>query len=180
MRIITTAIHFDHLTFSWCHQRRCRRYLVAISRQISRSADGYLYVLLGLIAWSQEYYHFLVSAVTAFVAERSCYFFLKNKIQRNRPPDTIPGFKSIIKAADRFSFPSGHTSAAFLMAALLYSHFPETAWFMYPWACCVAGSRVMLGVHFPTDTLAGATLGTSVAIGVGTGSPLLLANQFIL
>ncbi|MCW8193516.1 phosphatase PAP2 family protein [Proteobacteria bacterium 005FR1] len=176
MRIIITAIHFDHLTFSWCHQRRCRRYLVAISRKVSRSADGHLYGLLGLLAWSQGYYHFLVTAVTAFVAERGCYFVLKNKIQRNRPPDAIPGFESMIKAADRFSFPSGHTSAAFLMATLLYSHFPGAAWFMYPWACCVAGSRVMLGVHFPTDTLAGATLGTSVAM----GSQLLVANQFTL
>lgn len=175
MRIINTAIHFDHLTFSWCHQRRCRRYLVAVSRQVSRSADGYLYALLGLIAWSQEYYHFLLSAVAAFVAERSCYFFLKNHIKRNRPPDTIPGFQSIIEAADKFSFPSGHTSAAFLMAALLYFHFPGTAWVMYPWACCVAGSRVMLGVHFPTDTLAGATLGTTIAM----SSQLLLVNTSI-
>lgn len=164
MRLIDAAIRYDHLTFSWCQKRRCRRALVALSRQISRSADGYLYLLFGVVALSQEYYRVVEIAFTAFLLERGCYFFLKRYVRRNRPPDAIPGFRSIIEASDRFSFPSGHTSAAFLVASLLATQFPATIWFMYPWACCVAWSRVMLGVHFPFDTLAGATLGTSIAV----------------
>lgn len=176
MRILNTAIQYDHRTFSWCQQRRERRLLVRSARQISRSADGYLYVLFGLLAYSQGYQDLLIMGVVAFVLERISYFVLKKNVRRNRPPDAIPGFQAIIQASDKFSFPSGHTSAAFLMATLLAHFFPASAWFMYPWACCVGWSRVMLGVHFPSDTLAGAVLGSSIAWTVlefGVSFPML-------
>lgn len=176
MKLLDTATHYDHLTFSWCQKRRCRRTLVAFSRQVSRSADGYLYLLFGAITISQEYYRVFEVALAAFSLERGCYFFLKQFVRRNRPPDAIPGFKSIVEATDKFSFPSGHTSAAFLMASLLAAYFPATVWFMYPWACCVAWSRVMLGVHFPFDTLAGATLGTSIAVISSTWSFTIISG----
>jgi undecaprenyl-diphosphatase len=165
MRLINAALQYDHLTFYWCQQRHCRRFLITISRQVSRSADGYLYLLFGIVALFREHHQFLKVGIIAFILERGFYYFLKKYVKRNRPPDILPGFKSIIRAADKFSFPSGHTSAAFLMATLLAFYIPATAWLMYPWACCVAWSRIMLGVHFPTDTLAGAILGSSIALG---------------
>lgn len=173
MRILNTAIQYDHRTFSWCQQRRERRSLVGSARQISRSADGYLYLLFALIAYIQGYSELLAMAGSAFVLERISYFVLKKNIRRNRPPDAIPGFQAIIQASDKFSFPSGHTSAAFLMATLMMFYFPTSAWFMYPWACCVGWSRVMLGVHFPSDTLAGAALGSGIAWAVHTNATFL-------
>lgn len=174
MKLLNTAIQYDHSSFDWCQRRRRRNALVLVSRQISRSADGYLYLLFGVVALSQQYYQVFEIAVIAFVLERTLYLFLKRRVRRNRPPDAIPGFCSIIQASDKFSFPSGHTSAAFLMAGLLLSSFPATVWFMYPWACCVAWSRVMLGVHFPSDTVAGAVLGSSTAFLCSTwGSTLI-------
>lgn len=179
MRILNTAIQYDHRTFSWCQQRRTRRVLVGTARQISRSADGYLYVLLGLIAYSQGYQDLVTLGVCAFVLERISYFMLKKNIRRNRPPDAIPGFQSIIQASDKFSFPSGHTSAAFLMATLMAYFVPASAWFLYPWACCVGWSRVMLGVHFPSDTLAGAALGSSIAWTVHNYSATFLSLSIL-
>ncbi|MGQ9425311.1 phosphatase PAP2 family protein [Gilvimarinus sp. F26214L] len=164
MRLITTAVQFDYLTFLWCQQRKRQPLLAAFARQVSRSADGHLYVLIGLIAWAESHYLILKLGVLAFALERSAYFVLKQWVRRDRPPEAIPGFKSVIQASDKFSFPSGHTSAAFLMATLLVGHFPQVLFFVYPWACAVAWSRVTLGVHFPSDTLAGATLGTSIAL----------------
>ena len=71
----------------------------------------------------------------------------------------------MITASDEFSFPSGHTSGAFLVATALTILLPPVgiAGYLYGWAALVALSRVILGVHFPLDTLAGALLGGSLA-----------------
>ncbi|MCV6604885.1 MAG: phosphatase PAP2 family protein, partial [Porticoccaceae bacterium] len=84
--------------------------------------------------------------------------------KRDRPADALPEFKSFITPSDKFSLPSGHTSAAFLMAGILCHLFNPLVWLLYPWACLVGTSRVFLGVHFPTDILAGATMGSSIAL----------------
>ncbi len=57
------------------------------------------------------------------------------------------------------SFPSGHTTASFAVAAVLARHFPRAAWIPYGAACLVALSRVLRGSHFPSDVVAGAGLG---------------------
>ena len=57
------------------------------------------------------------------------------------------------------SFPSGHTTASFAVAAVLAKHFPRAAWIPYGAACLVALSRVLRGSHFPSDVVAGAGLG---------------------
>ena len=61
------------------------------------------------------------------------------------------------------SFPSGHTSAAFLMVTLLVLFYGPIFAIFYLWAGSVALSRLVLGVHFPTDVLVGSLLGSSIA-----------------
>ncbi len=134
---------------------------------ISRSADGYLYVLIGAVistTWERGGYVFFQHIVAAFAIERVSYWVLKNGLRRRRPSDALPEFESQITAADEFSFPSGHTSAACLVVTLLVLHVGPRRLPLYIWSMAVAMSRVYLGVHFPTDTVMGAVLGTSVAL----------------
>jgi len=155
----------------WCSQSRNYNLLIQLAKQISRSGDGLLQIVLpaGLVALNaDDSLLFIKMVVAGFLIERPLYWLLKNSLKRRRPPEAIPSFQSVITASDKFSFPSSHTAAAFLLATLALLVYGSSAWILLPWAICVGASRVVLGVHFPGDILAGATLGT--AIGFYTAS----------
>jgi undecaprenyl-diphosphatase len=151
--------------FTWLTNARMHSTLTATSRYISKTGDGPLYlVIAGLLYWNEGVESLLLQAILlAFLIERPIYFVLKNSLRRNRPQASLQNFRSIITPSDKFSSPSGHTSAAFMMATLLGFYLPPLLIILYCWATLVAFSRVVLGVHFPTDTLVGAILG------IGTG-----------
>jgi undecaprenyl-diphosphatase len=135
------------------------------ARSISRSADGYLLVLTPLLlAVMNSASAMLLSKLilVSILIERCIYLLLKNGLRRKRPGEAMPGLRHAIQAADRFSFPSGHTSAAFVYATALVLVYTEPVFAVYLWACAVGLSRVILGAHYPGDTLAGAAIGTSV------------------
>ncbi len=89
---------------------------------------------------------------------------LKTSINRTRPFEQYP---DILKKSDggSGSFPSGHTSSAFATATSISLNVPK--WYVvvpaYAWATSVGYSRMHLGVHYPSDVLAGALLGTASA-----------------
>jgi len=139
--------------------------LARCCRLISRTGDGFLYVILAgwlyLRHGSED--QLLQAMFLAFIVERPVYFVLKNGFKRNRPQQAIKGFHSVITPSDQFSFPSGHTSAAFMVATLVGYFMPALLAPLVIWALLVAFSRVALGVHFSTDTLMGMASGVSTA-----------------
>ncbi len=164
MNLLPYIQHLDHLTFSWCLRRKHRLLAIKVSRCISFTADGPCYALIGLGFILAQNWSLAKLLTVGFFIERCCYLCAKLLFKRNRPPEAIPGFKSAINPSDKFSFPSGHTSAAFFMACALSFYFPLLAWILFPWAMGVASARVMLGVHFPSDTIAGAAMGSSICL----------------
>jgi len=137
--------------------------LYRIARLLSFSGDGYAYVLMVGVAMTASYEKGLVLMKTGFLAfgmELPLYFFLKKFFKRRRPYEVVTTIGRVHNPADEFSFPSGHTTAGFMMA-LLISHFYVWAMVpMYIWASLIGLSRVVLRVHFVSDIVAGALLGS--------------------
>lgn len=96
------------------------------------------------------------------------YWSIKRATRRLRPYQQCPGIRARLRAADPFSFPSGHTLHAVAFALLLSANYPSLTPLLWGFAFLVGTSRVVLGLHYPSDVLVGAL------IGVGTASAVLM------
>jgi len=91
------------------------------------------------------------------------YKFIKGKTLRPRPFNVYPTIICVGKTLDQFSFPSGHTMHAVAFSMVAVAYFPGLFWLVTPFAVLVALSRPILGLHYPSDVLAGAALGAVIA-----------------
>ncbi|MDK2778795.1 MAG: phosphatase PAP2 family protein [Pseudomonadota bacterium] len=93
------------------------------------------------------------------------YSQLKNRLVRQRPFISWEAIRAHTAPLDLYSFPSGHTMNAVNFALLFSAFYPPLLWLVVPFAALVALSRVILGMHYPTDVLVGAALGLTIGWG---------------
>ena len=143
-----------------------RRSIGRLFGWISRLGNGVFWyaLMLALLLWDfqdalRPVLHMIVTGLTCTVF----YKWIKGKTLRPRPFARNREIILSVSPLDQFSFPSGHTlhAVAFTLVALAY--YPALGWLLVPFTVLVAMSRLVLGLHYPTDVLAGAVLGGLVA-----------------
>jgi len=148
--------------------------IVRFFRRVSFTADGWLYPLIPLaflVMGADLALGILLEMSLGFLLLIPAFKAAKHAVKRLRPVDGPWGLKQVILPSDAFSFPSGHTSSAFMVAWIGSAQVPGLGPVLFGWAVLVALSRVVLGVHYPSDVLAGSAMG----LASGMASALLLA-----
>jgi undecaprenyl-diphosphatase len=137
-----------------------------VFRVASRLGDGIVWylliVLLPILYGAAALRPAIVMACTG-VLGLTVYTLLKRVCVRERPFITHAAIDLKAAPLDRYSFPSGHTLHAVSFAWQATAHFPELGWVLVPLAALIAASRVVLGLHYPSDVLAGAAIGAALA-----------------
>jgi len=135
-------------------------------KSISRLGDGVFWYTLGLalpLLMGMEGLaalgHIMVSGLVCV----AIYSQLKNRLVRQRPFISWEAIRAHTAPLDLYSFPSGHTMNAVNFAVLFSVFYPPLFWLVVPFALLVALSRVVLGMHYPTDVLVGAALGLLIS-----------------
>ncbi|HSQ04965.1 MAG TPA: phosphatase PAP2 family protein [Burkholderiales bacterium] len=165
-------LHFERF-LEW--DRACTLHLnrAAMSREwitvlavVSRLSNGSIwYFVMGALALAGPVglkcaLHMFLAGATAVIL----YKLVKQYACRPRPCVHLHDVQSCIPPLDEFSFPSGHTLHAVTFTTVAVAYFPSLAIGLVPFTCCVGVSRVALGLHYPSDVLAGAAIGGIVGL----------------
>jgi undecaprenyl-diphosphatase len=135
-------------------------------RLVSRLGDGLFWYSLMLLILLFEGSDGLLPVLHMALAGLSgtlLYKWLKGKTLRPRPFEVHQDIFLTGKPLDKFSFPSGHTLHAVVFGLVAINYYPALSFIIMPFVSMVALSRVVLGLHYPSDVLAGAIIGSLIA-----------------
>ena len=145
----------------WRAPRWIRYWMIAATRL----GDGWLWyslAILFLIFGGPARYAAVSASACAALFGVAVFKLLKRLSQRQRPCQIEPHCWSKVLPPDKFSFPSGHTMTAFSIALVLSYFYHGMEVLVFFFAGSIAISRIVLGMHFLSDVLAGAILGVGL------------------
>jgi undecaprenyl-diphosphatase len=133
----------------------------------TRGGDGWLwYAMGGVVAvfGGAQRFQALAAAGLAVGVGIALFLRLKRAFGRKRPCAVEPNCWATLLPPDQFSFPSGHTITAFAVAVSLGTFYPALLIGLLFCAASVAASRILLGMHFLSDVIAGAAIGSALGV----------------
>lgn len=135
-----------------------RNRLTAFMRLMTKLGDGWLWLLMD-IAFLLVNINAGLALSFASLLQLAMHMVLKRVFTRERPFIRHNDITNLAIPPDRFSFPSGHTAAAFAVSFVFLFFYPPVFIPMVVIASLIAFSRIYLGMHYPTDVVAGGILG---------------------
>ena len=167
MRLYLSRMHqFDSNVCVVVSNTSQYRLIRDVFRLVSRLGDGmfwYGLMTLILITKGAEGLTPVLHMVVAGLAGTILYKWLKGKTLRPRPYEVRQDIRLTGKPLDKFSFPSGHTLHAVVFTAVALNYYPQLSIILLPFTAMVGLSRVVLGLHYPSDVLAGALIGLLIS-----------------
>lgn len=149
--------------FNSASQFTCLRALMIVA---SRLGDGIFWyaLMLALLVWRRgeaipAVLHMLVAGLTCTFVYKS----LKHGTARARPYVAQADITLFAAPLDKYSFPSGHALHATAFTLVAVTYYPLLIWLLAPFSLIVALSRIVLGLHYPSDVIAGACIGAAIA-----------------
>ncbi len=152
-----------HRVNNWSAPRWIRFWMLSATRM----GDGWLWYSLGVLLLAfggTRGYAAFAAAGCAAIFGILVFKGLKRLSHRPRPCQYQTHCWAKVLPPDQFSFPSGHTMTAFSIALVISYFYPGLEWPLYFLAVSIGLSRVILGMHFLSDVLAGAVLGSAMGI----------------
>lgn len=154
--------HRDHALMLRIHHWEAPDWIRLIMVAATRAGDGWLWYGLGLMILIGGD-HDRVAVVFAGTASTAIgliiYTIIKKATRRRRPCLVEPNRWAQILPPDQYSFPSGHTIAAFAITLSVGQFYPPLFMPLVMAAMLIAASRIMLGMHYLSDVFAGILLG---------------------
>jgi undecaprenyl-diphosphatase len=147
----------DKLLVKFLSRRRLRRVTVFM-KLITKIGNGPLWAVLSVLFLFINIY-IGIALIIALLSQIVLQKILKQMFHRKRPYVAHDDILFIMSPPDRFSFPSGHAAGAFVFVFVFHYLFPVLFIPMLILASIIAFSRMYLGLHYPSDILAGILLG---------------------
>ena len=156
------TIAFDRRICAAANRWGTRRAVGAFFGIVSRLGDGLFWYALMLALVALDGRRGLLAAAhmaATGLAALLLYRLLKRHTRRQRPFRACPGVIAHVPPLDEYSFPSGHTLQAVGFSVVALAWYPLLAPLLLAFTALVAASRVILGLHYPSDVLAAVGIG---------------------
>ncbi len=157
----------DHRVMRRVNNWRAPRWIRIWMIGATRGGDGWLWYAMGMIVLlfgGATRYEALGAAAASSFTGILLFLRLKRMFNRTRPSNFQPHCWATLLPPDQFSFPSGHTITAFSIAIPLGLFYPSLMVGLLFCAISIALSRVLLGLHFLSDVVAGCAIGVTLGL----------------
>jgi undecaprenyl-diphosphatase len=166
--MLTYIAYRDHRLMLRVNRWSAPRWIRVWMLCATRGGDGWLWYGMGLVIalfGGDGRFEAIAAATLAAALGIAIFLQLKKITGRKRPCAFAPHCWATLLPPDQFSFPSGHTITAFAVALSLSHFYPGLEVGLLFCAASVAASRILLGMHFLSDVIAGAGIGAILALG---------------